>query len=122
MGEYHQRRKELRQAATDAELRLWKHLRAHRFSELKFRRQHPIGSYIVDFYCHQKSLVIEVDGSQHYENGGLAYDRERTAFLEAQGLRVLRFTNVEVLTETDGVLATIWEEAVERTDRSPPSP
>ena len=109
MADYIQRRKDLRHTSTDAELHLWKHLRAHRFAELKFRRQHQIGHYIVDFYCHSLELVIEVDGSQHYEDDGQAYDEERTTYLMSKGLRVLRFDNRQVMTETDGVLAAIWE-------------
>jgi adenine-specific DNA-methyltransferase len=92
---------------------------------LKWRRQHQLGPYILDFYCHSKKLVVEVDGSQHYDTEGLEYDQRRTAFIEEQGLRVLRFTNVEVLTNTTGVLEVIWE-AVGGDERSsslsPPSP
>jgi very-short-patch-repair endonuclease len=108
MSDSLERRRALRKESSDAELLLWKHLRAHRLAELKWRRQHPIGRFFVDFYCHAKKLVIEVDGSQHYKAGGLEYDRLRTAFLEEQGLMVLRFTNVEVLTNTTGVLEAIW--------------
>ncbi len=73
----------------------------------KFRRQQPIGPYIVDFYCHQYGLVVEVDGSQHHEDAGILADAERTAWLEARGLRVLRLDNRYVLTETANAVATI---------------
>jgi len=76
---------------------------------VKFRRQHPIDSYIVDFYSHEARLVIEVDGGQHNEEARLLNDAERTTALEAKGIRVLRFWNHEVLAETDGVLECIRE-------------
>jgi adenine-specific DNA-methyltransferase len=105
-------------------LHLWKHLRAHRLAELKWRRQHAIGPFIVDFYCHSKGLVIEVDGSQHYEGDGVASDQRRTAYLRELGLRVLRFTNVDVLTQQDGVLEAIWLAVGgdEISAQGPPSP
>lgn len=64
---------------------------------LQFRRQYVIGNYIVDFYCHKAKLAIELDGSQHYEQAGINYDRQRTQYLQTQGIQVLRFTNLEVL-------------------------
>jgi very-short-patch-repair endonuclease len=97
--------KQLRSHQTEAEERLWFHLRAHRFMGLKFKRQKPMGRYILDFICHAPKLVIEVDGGQHAER--LADDRERDAWLEAQGFRVLRFWNNQVLAETDAVLEAI---------------
>jgi very-short-patch-repair endonuclease len=78
----------------------------------KFRRQHPFGPYILDFFCLDQRLVIEVDGGQHYEAEGLARDAERTAILENSGLKVLRFTNLEVLQETDAVLEVIHQALV----------
>ncbi len=122
MSEHLQRRRELRTNSTDAELRLWKHLRAKRFAELKWRRQHHIGAFIVDFYCHARQLIVEVDGSQHYEGDGRLYDEERTTYLEALGLRVLRFTNIEVLTNTAGVFEIIWQAVGGDEILSPPSP
>src|SRR5579871_254067 len=85
----------LRRNQSDAEYALWSELRAHKFFALKFRRQHPIGRYIVDFCCIDKQLIIELDGSQHLESA--AYDERRTAFLNRQGFRVVRFWNHEVL-------------------------
>jgi very-short-patch-repair endonuclease len=95
----------LREQRTHAELRLWQHLRGHRLQGLKFRRQHPIGPYFVDFYCAEARLVVEVDGSQHIDDA--QYDARRTGVLEAHGLRVLRFWNDDVLARTDEVLDAI---------------
>lgn len=100
-----QRAKQLRTQLTDAELKLWYHLRAHRLLGIKFKRQHPVGHYIVDFIALTHGLVIEIDGGQHQEQA--EKDAGRTAFLNAQGLRVLRFWNDEVLTQTDAVLERI---------------
>jgi len=99
------RAKALRSAQTDAEQKLWYHLRAHRFLGLKFKRQKPIGPYIVDFICDEHRLVIEVDGGQHIE--AQAYDQRRSECLATEGLRVLRFWNDEVLRDTDAVLEKI---------------
>lgn len=90
---------------TDAERMLWSNLRARRMKNTKFRRQEPIGRYIVDFVSHEVNLVAEVDGSQHTKQAD--YDRERTEWLEGQGFTVLRFWNDQVLTETEQVLAAI---------------
>ncbi len=97
--------KELRSQQTDAELRLWYHLRAHRFLGLKFKRQVPVGGYIVDFVCLEHALVIEVDGGQHAER--VHADKLRSAFLKKQGFHVLRFWNDEVLSQTEAVLEAI---------------
>ena len=96
--------KVLRANQTDAELRLWYHLRAHRFLNLKFKRQKPIGHYIVDFVCIEMRLVIEVDGGQHADS---AADVRRDAWLRERGFTVLRFWNNEVMQELDGVLEKI---------------
>lgn len=101
--------KSMRHSATDAENLMWQLLRAKRFMNLKFRRQHVIASFIVDFYCHEIGLVIELDGSQHGTDDGLEYDAERTKFLESLGLRVVRYWNNEVLLETDDVLDDLWK-------------
>ena len=97
--------KQLRQQQTDAEKLLWSKVRNRQLESLKFRRQVPIGSYIVDFYCHEYGLVVELDGSQHIQQA--EYDQIRTNFLHAQGLMVLRFWNHQVLQNTDGVLCEI---------------
>ena len=87
------------------ERRLWYHLRDRRLGGAKFRRQLPIGPYIVDFVCVEIRLVIELDGGQHSEQ--VAYDAARTAFIEHEGYRVVRFWNDEVLKETEAVLELI---------------
>lgn len=91
----------LRRDETAAEKTIWRLLRNRQFSTLKFRRQHPVGRYFVDFYCHERQLVVEIDGGQH----SVERDAERTAYLEARGLTVLRFWNNEVLENPEGV----WE-------------
>jgi very-short-patch-repair endonuclease len=102
-----ERARQLRANHTRAELLLWAHLRRRRLGGLWFRRQQPIGRYIVDFYCHAARLAIELDGSQHAEPAQLASDRARDAFLASLGLRILRFTNAEVLSRLDAVLEHI---------------
>ena len=97
----------LRHRATEAETRLWFHLRNRALDGYKFRRQVPIGRFVVDFFCRDALLVVEVDGSQHFEPGAAAQDAERTAYLRSLGLHVLRFDNRQVLTETEAVLETI---------------
>lgn len=100
-----QKARDLRQNPTDAELRLWSSLRGRQMCGFKFRRQHPIGPYIADFYCHEARLAIEIDGGQHGQDNH--YDEKRTAYIEAQGVCVLRFWNNQVLAETEGVLEMI---------------
>ncbi len=98
----------LRQQQTDAETRLWGLLRSRRLAGFKFRRQHPILPYVVDFYCHEAALVIEVDGGQHGDDRGR--DEKRTDFLRNRGLKVIRFWNNEILREIEAVLEKIWQE------------
>ena len=98
-------KKTLRTNQTDAESRLWYHLRDRRFQGWKFRRQHILQGYIVDFVCLERKLVIELDGGQHAEQE--AYDNRRTRVLEKDGFKVIRFWNNEVLTNTEGVLEMI---------------
>jgi very-short-patch-repair endonuclease len=94
----------LRRHSTDAETTLWLALRDRRLDGFKFVRQEAIGSYVVDFVCREKKLVIEVDGGQHADN---PKDRTRDATLTAQGYQVLRFWNSEVLSNREGVLSVI---------------
>ncbi|WP_349927343.1 endonuclease domain-containing protein [Acinetobacter sp. A1-4-2] len=101
--------KSMRHTATDAENLMWQILRAKRFMNLKFRRQHVIKPYIVDFYCHEIGLVIELDGGQHGTDDALEYDAERTKFLEALGLTVLRYWNHDMLGRLDVVLEHLWQ-------------
>lgn len=100
--------KSMRHTATDAENLMWQLLRAKRFMNLKFRRQHVIAPYILDFYCHEIGLVIELDGSQHGTDDAIEYDVERTKFLEAVGLTVVRYWNHDVLGRTDVVLEDLY--------------
>ena len=101
------RAKELRNNPTEAERILWQHLRLRQFGGYKFRRQQPLGNYIVDFVCLGKRLVVEVDGGQH--NSQHSYAEQRDAWLEQQGFRVLRFWNNEVLQNVEGVKGAIWQ-------------
>ena len=108
--------KQLRKEMTKEESRLWyDFLRDY---PVRFLRQKVIGNFIADFYCHQAKLVIELDGSQHYEEAGLAYDAERTAFLEGLGLRVLRIPNNEVNSNFRGVCEYI-DAAVQESPSQP---
>jgi very-short-patch-repair endonuclease len=91
------RRKELRNNLTSAEATLWIHLQKKQLQGRKFRRQHSIGNYIVDFYCTSEKLAIELDGEHHYTSEGIIYDTRRTEFLNSKGIRVIRFENSEVL-------------------------
>ena len=100
----------LRRSATDAETLLWRLLRDRQVAGAKFRRQHQFGPYILDFYCHERSLVVEVDGGQHAWPAGSRADGKRSAYLENHGMRVLRFSDRDVLLETESVLQTIWDE------------
>jgi very-short-patch-repair endonuclease len=95
----------LRKDATEAEVRLWSRLRRKQLDGFRFRRQQPIGNYVVDFFCADARLVVEVDGGQHGEHS--ARDAARTGWLERRGYRVIRFWNSDVLARTDDVLATI---------------
>jgi adenine-specific DNA-methyltransferase len=100
--------REMRVGMTDAEALLWKMLRNRRIASAKFRRQHPIGNFILDFYCPEKKLCVELDGGQHVE--AMNYDKQCDAWLNARGIRVLRFWNDQVLRETEDVLEVIYFE------------
>ena len=97
----------MRKRPTEAEKLLWRQLRGKRFNGLKFRRQHPIDRFIVDFYCRAARLVIEVGGSAHDAPEAIAYDEARQQFLEERGLRLLRFSNEQVTNDTESVLQAI---------------
>ena len=99
--------RQLRKNATEAERLMWERLRNRRLAGWKFRRQAPIGPYIVDFVCFERRLIIEVDGGHHQSQA--EDDKARTVWLESQGFRVLRFWNNEVLTEISGVASSILE-------------
>jgi very-short-patch-repair endonuclease len=97
----------LRRRQTEAEIKLWHALRNKRFGMTRFRRQQPIGPYVADFYCSVARLIVEVDGSQHGTDVGLAHDAARTDWLTARGYSVIRFWNAEVLANLPGVLDAI---------------
>jgi very-short-patch-repair endonuclease len=100
-------RRDLRANLTPCERLLWARLRGRQLDGFKFRRQHPVGPYIIDFFCAEKDLAIEIDGDSHYVGGQIPRDRERDAYLAQRGIRVLRFTNNDIREEMDGVLAVI---------------
>jgi very-short-patch-repair endonuclease len=101
------RSRALRTNSTAAEIHLWKRLRGRQINGMQFYRQKIIGNCIVDFYCSQAKLVIELDGGQHFSEAGFRRDAERDHYLQAQGLRVLRFSDSDIFTNTDGVLNSI---------------
>ena len=100
--------RELRRGQTNAEQRLWWLLRARQIAGAKFRRQHPFGPYVLDFLCTERGLVVELDGDQHAHAEVERHDAVRTHHLQSQGLHVLRFSNREVLWETEAVLQRIY--------------
>src|ERR1051325_6228454 len=102
-----QQGRQLRKQATEAEKRLWRHLRSRRLAAFKFRRQHPIGDRILDFFCAEAKLAIELDGSGHARHLGEVSDLERELELYEKGIRVLRFSNRAVMSNLDGVLNAI---------------
>jgi adenine-specific DNA-methyltransferase len=99
--------KEMRKRMPDAEALLWKLLRNRSLTQAKFRRQHPLGRYILDFYCVEKKLAIELDGAQHADQSD--YDQRRDAYLNSLGIQVLRFWNNQMLLETETVLEVIYQ-------------
>jgi very-short-patch-repair endonuclease len=101
-----ERARSLRLSLTDAERRLWHYLRRRHIHGMRFRRQVPVGPYIVDFVCLDARLAVELDGSQH--QFAIAYDAQRDRFLRSRGYRVLRFWDNDVLARTQSVLEMIW--------------
>lgn len=112
--------RQLRKKPTEAELRLWSAIRRRQLDGLRFRRQVPLGSFIVDFACYDARLVIELDGGQHAEQQQA--DAARTAWLESRGFQVLRFWNNEVFENLDGVLTVIRDAAITEPSKKSPSP
>ncbi len=108
---YTKKARKLRKSMTDAERKLWHYLRNKQLANLKFRRQHQVGPYFLDFYCPEKKIVVEVDGGQHYSPKGKYNDKIRENFLKKRGLRVLRYSNCDVLLDVEGVLEDIVNEA-----------
>ncbi len=99
----------LRKNMTDAEQRLWQCLRKKQVGGFRFRKQHPIGHFVLDFYCPERKLAIELDGGQHNQSAAIDKDRQRTEWLAQQGIQVLRFWNNEVFENLEGVLQRVWE-------------
>lgn len=111
------KRKELRSRMPPAEIKLWGYLKNKNIFGLKFRRQYSVGKYIVDFYCPQLKLAIEIDGNSHFETGSAKQDNDRQAYIQSFGIRLLRFTNLEIYHNLENVLKTI-----ETTIKTSPNP
>jgi very-short-patch-repair endonuclease len=112
------RARALRVDATKAERIIWRAVRAHRLQGVHFRRQTPIGPYIVDFVSHRCKLIVELDGGQHFDDAYEARDARRDKFLRAKGFRVLRFSNYDVMTNLEGV----WDVIAAAVDEALPPP
>ena len=100
----------LRKNSTIQERRLWNLLKNRQFHNLKFKRQQPIGDYIVDFICKEAKVIIEIDGGQHNISKNIEYDKTRTDFLNSLGYKVIRFWNNEIYEDIDGVLLRLKQE------------
>jgi very-short-patch-repair endonuclease len=111
---------EMRKNPTDSEKTLWNVLRKFRNKGYIFRRQHPVDIFIADFYCHKLKLIVEVDGNMHDSDQAMVYDDGRSAELEKYGLNIIRFTNDQVLKETEKVTLQIQNFIVRLTSPSPP--
>jgi very-short-patch-repair endonuclease len=112
----------MRHEATDTERKLWSILRDRQLEEFKFRRQHPIAGFIVDFYCVKVRLAIELDGSQHQDESAQEYDQKRTERLDGEGVRVIRFSDEDVLKDPFAVAETILREIGQLVPSPLPSP
>jgi very-short-patch-repair endonuclease len=112
----------LRSTMTDAEQLLWYCLRRKQLGGFRFRRQHPFEMFVLDFYCCETKLAIELDGGQHNEPEGIARDTVRTEFLAEHGIQVIRFWNNDVFTNLEGVLQQIYGVLEERAGLKPPPP
>jgi very-short-patch-repair endonuclease len=108
----------LRNGATDAEKILWEELKHSKLGGFKFVRQYGVGHYILDFYCPKLRLAIELDGSQHGEQDAVLYDKDRTDYLDAVHIKVLRFWNMEIIKNLNGSLNKILSKALEVADPS----
>jgi len=111
------RRKELRNNSTPAEKLLWSVLQQSNLGGYKFRRQHSVGFYVLDFYCPSESLAVELDGDSHFTDEAIVYDRERTTYLNALGIKVIRFMNSDVYDNLDGVCESILGDIQKESDR-----
>ena len=97
-------RRRLRYRSTEPEQIFWYRIRNRQINNLKFRRQHSIGPFVVDFYCAEKLLVIEIDGDSHATKRGILSDLNRTAFIESKGYQIIRYNNSDIINNIDGVL------------------
>jgi very-short-patch-repair endonuclease len=113
--------KHLRRAMTRAEILLWRYLKAHHLDGISFRRQAPMGRYVVDFVCHTARVIVELDGETHDFDARQQHDAVRDAWLASRGYLILRFTNEEALSAVEGVLTVIRETAATRIRSTPPS-
>ena len=104
----------LRKSMTDAEQLMWHCLRQKQLGGFRFRRQHPFERFVLDFYCCEARLAVELDGGQHNEPDNIARDTERTAFLEQHGIQVIRFWNNELFQNLEGVLQSVYDAAQRR--------
>jgi len=107
---------------TDAEKKLWSKIRNRQLIHTKFRRQHPVGSYILDFFCPERNLCIEIDGSQHLQSTILYYDTKRSAYLKHKGILVLRYSDRDVLLNLNAVLEDILNQIKNKDLNSSPLP
>jgi very-short-patch-repair endonuclease len=115
------RRKELRNNATPAERQLWSKLQHGNIGGYKFRRQHSVGPYILDFFCPSEMLAVELDGDSHFTDEAIEYDSERTAYLNSLNIRVIRFLNTDVYDNLDFVCERILEQ-IKDENLTTPSP
>ena len=114
-------KKRLRYEMTPPERYLWKYLRSRQIHGLKFRCQHGIGPYIVDFYCPEKAVAIEIDGDTHTEEGQKIKDKQKEEYFSALNIRLIRYTNRDVLQNLEGVIEDMLEELI-RSSTSPTPP
>ena len=112
------KRKSLRGKASDAEKKLWQHLKAKQIGA-KFRRQYSVDAYVLDFCSPRLKLAIEIDGDSHFTSEAMSYDRERTAYIEGFGIEVMRFTNLEITENIEAVLEKIKSAVKRKTDYLP---
>jgi len=115
-------RSKLRSQMTSPEQVMWTHLRSKQFNSLKFRRQHGIGDFIVDFYCPEKHVVIEIDGDTHAEEKQIQLDKIRESYLKSLGVRIIRYCNYDIMTNIEGVLEDLWKKLLYEVSTSPPPP
>ena len=107
----------LRKSMTDAEQLMWHCLRQKQLGGFRFRRQHPFERFVLDFYCCEAKLAVELDGGQHNEPEAIVRDMERTAFLEQQSIQVIRFWNNELFQNLEGVLQSVYDAVLQRVGR-----